>query len=113
MYTKIPVEDTINYIKQLVWEYQTSFLTGHMAFNGECFQQIFVGERTLHQSFLTYTNKKVIWPVLFKRCIDDGFGITKANREEIEYWVEEFNFLREIEIWKRGRFYGFFFFKGD
>ena len=28
-------------------------------------------------------------------AIDDGFGITKANKKEFEYWVDEFNLLRE------------------
>ena len=39
--------------------------------------------------------KKIIWPLLFKRFIDDGFGITKANKNEFELWVDEFNLLRE------------------
>ena len=41
------------------------------------------------------TNTKIIWPVLFKRFIDDGFGSTEANKEEFEYWVQEFNLLSE------------------
>ena len=63
-------------------------------------------------------NKKIIWPLLFKRCIDDGFGITKANKNEFELWVDEFNLLREtitIDKFKYGgRFYGSFnIFKGE
>ena len=55
LYTNIPVEDAINFIKQLVWEYQnvirnTEFLVeildvnlknSLMMFDGEYFQQIF------------------------------------------------------------------------
>ena len=38
---------------------------------------------------------KIVWPLLFKRFIDDGFGITKASKTEFEMWVNEFNSLRE------------------
>ena len=40
-------------------------------------------------------DKTLKWPVLFQRFIDDGFGITKANKFEFEYWVSEFNLLRD------------------
>ena len=40
------------------------------------------------------TVKKLIWLILFRRFIDDGFGITKGNRKDFEYWVSEFNLLR-------------------
>ena len=65
------------------------------------------------------TNTKIIWPVLFKRFIDDGFGITEANKEEFEFWVQEFNLLREtitIDKFKYGNtvdFMDLFVFKGD
>ena len=35
------------------------------------------------------TDPKLIWPVLFKRFIDDGFGITKGNREEFSLSKED------------------------
>ena len=41
------------------------------------------------------TDSKLIWPIFYKRFIDDGFGITKGNKSEFEYWVSEFNSLRE------------------
>jgi len=41
------------------------------------------------------TDPKLIWLVLFKRFIDDGFGITKGNREDVIYWIEKFNELRK------------------
>ena len=65
------------------------------------------------------TNKKIIWPVLFKRFIDDGFGITEANKEEFEYWIHEFNLLREtitIDKFKYGNdvdFMDLLVFKGE
>ena len=65
------------------------------------------------------TNNKIIWPVLFKRCIDDGFGITEANKDEFEFWIQEFNLLREtitIDKFKYGNevdFMDLFVFKDD
>ena len=131
MYTNISVEDAINYIKQLVWEYQdvipnTEFIiellevilkNSLMSFGGEYFQQIFgviMGTNVapilanIYMAKLenllqvkSKTNKKIIWPVLFKRFINDGFGITEANKEEFEFWIQEFNLLREtITIYK-------------
>ena len=39
------------------------------------------------------------WPLLFRRYIDDGFGITKGLKTTVEYWISEFNKLVEsIEI---------------
>ena len=40
------------------------------------------------------TDPKLIWPILLKRFIDDGFGITKGNREDVIYWIEKSNELR-------------------
>ena len=65
------------------------------------------------------TNKKIIWPILFSRFIDDGFGITEANKDEFEYWIHEFNLLREtitIDKFKYGNdvdFMDLFIFKGE
>ena len=65
------------------------------------------------------TNTKIIWPLLFKRFIDDGFGITKANKNEFELWVDQFNLLREsitIDKFKYGNqvdFMDLFVFKGE
>jgi len=38
---------------------------------------------------------KLKWPCLFKRFIDDGFGIMEGDKSDFEYWVSEFNLLRE------------------
>ena len=82
-----------------------------MTFNGEYFQQIFrviMGanvapilaniylaklEKLLFQK--SETDKKLIWPILFGRFIDDGFDITKGSRADFKYWVSEFNLLRD------------------
>ena len=45
------------------------------------------------------------WPVLFTRFIDDGFGIFEGTQEEVEYWINQFNLLREtikIDKWSYG-----------
>ena len=41
------------------------------------------------------TDPKVIWPVLFKRFIDDGFGFTKGVWKYVIYWIKKFNELQE------------------
>ena len=41
----------------------------------------------------TINDPKIAWPILFKRLIDDGFGITKASKKDVEYWISEFNNL--------------------
>ena len=35
----------------------------------------------------------MVWPIIFKRFIDDGFGITKGSKTDVEYWIAEFNKL--------------------
>ena len=65
------------------------------------------------------TDKKIVWPILFRRFIDDGFGVTKGNKKEFEYWVSQFNLLREtitIDKYSYGDYVEFmdlFIFKGD
>ena len=39
------------------------------------------------------TDPKLIWPILFKRFIDDGFGITKGDRKDVIYWIQKINEL--------------------
>ena len=51
------------------------------------------------------SDSKLIWPVLFKRFIDDGFGITLGLWNDVIYWIEKFNELREsfkIDIYNWG-----------
>ena len=69
-----------------------------MAFNRECFQQIFrviMGTNVapilaniyllrLEKLWLEKckTDEKLIWPVLFRSFIDDGFGVTKGSKKK-------------------------------
>ena len=41
------------------------------------------------------SDPKLIWPIRFRRFIDDGFGITKGVRKDVIYWIEKFNELRK------------------
>ena len=41
------------------------------------------------------TDIKLKWHTLFKRFIDDGFGIMKGNKLDFEFWIAEFNLWRE------------------
>ena len=65
------------------------------------------------------TDPKLIWPVLFKRFIDDGFGITKGDRKDVIYWIEKFNELRktvQIDKFNWGNaldYMDLFIYKGD
>ena len=34
-------------------------------------------------------------PILFRRFIDDGLGVTMGSKKEFEYWVSQFNSLRD------------------
>ena len=40
-------------------------------------------------------DKKLKWPVLFQRFIDDGFGIINGRKQDVEYWINQFNTLRK------------------
>jgi len=55
--------------------------------------------------YIICTRKNMIWPEMFKRFIDDGFGIIKSNKKQFSRWVEEFDNLREnifIDKWTFG-----------
>ena len=42
---------------------------------------------------------------MFKRYIDDGFGIMRGNKKDVRMWIKEFNNLHEnifIEKWSFG-----------
>ena len=125
LYTNIPVDDAIRCIQKLCFEFQDVIPNAHfiiellelvlsnsvMVFDGEYFQQIFgliMGTNVapiltnIYMALLEIELKnkcksdpKLIWPVLFKRFIDDGFGVTTGFRKDILYWIEKFNELRD------------------
>ena len=65
------------------------------------------------------TDPKLIGPVLCKRFVDDGFGITKGNRTDVIYWIGKFNELRktiQIDKYNWGNtldYMDLFIYKGD
>ena len=47
----------------------------------------------------TKNDPNMVWPIVFKRFIDDSFGITRGSKTDVEYWIMEFNKLeKSIEI---------------
>ena len=64
-------------------------------------------------------NKNIKWPIMFKRFIDDGFGIMRGNKKDVESWIYEFNQLREnifIDKWTFGNHVAYmdlYIFKGN
>ena len=125
LYTNIPVTHAIKLMKELVFEYREMISNADfildlleivlenslMEFQGEYFQQIFgiiMGtnvapilanlylaklEKILKEK--TINDPLMVWPIFFKRYIDDGFGITKGSKANVEYWIKEFNNLVE------------------
>ena len=37
-----------------------------------------------------FFDKKLKWPILFQRFIDDGFGIIEGTKLDAEYWIKQF-----------------------
>ena len=40
-------------------------------------------------------NKNIKWPIMFKRFIDDGFGIVRGNKKDVETWIYDFLISRK------------------
>ena len=38
---------------------------------------------------------KLKWSILFRRFVDDGFGVMQGNKSDVDYWVVKFNSLCE------------------
>jgi len=123
LYTNIPVTHAIELMKELVFEYRDVISNADfiidlleivlenslMEFHGEYFQQIFgiiMGTNVapiIANLYLAKLEKilkdkskndpKMLWPIFFRRYIDDGFGITKGSKSDVEYWITAFNNL--------------------
>ena len=48
-------------------------------------------------------NKNVKWPIMFKRFIDDGFGIMRGNKKDVESWIYKFNQLIHQSYYQMNR----------
>ena len=44
------------------------------------------------------TDKNLALPILFKRCIDDGFAVSKTSRKDFDYWASEFLYGDSFEF---------------
>jgi hypothetical protein len=122
-------------MKKLVFQFQNVIQNAHfvielleivlknslMTFDKEYFQQIFgiiMGTNlapilaNLYMAMLQEElkrkckhDKKLKWPSLFLRFIDDGFGIMEGTKKDVEYWILQFNNLRKsinIDKWSFG-----------
>ena len=122
-------------MKKMVFQFQNVISNAHfvielleivlknslMTFDKEYFQQIFgiiMGTNlapilaNLHLAMLQEELKrkckhdaKLKWPTLFLRFIEDGFGIIEGTKKYVEYWIGQFNNLREtikIDKWSFG-----------
>ena len=64
-------------------------------------------------------DKKLKWPTLFQRFIDDGFGIMEGKKKDVKYWINQFNSLRKtitIDKWSFGNhveFMDLYVYEGD
>ena len=125
LYTNIPVTDAIELMKKLVFLFQNIISNAHfviklldivlknslMTFDKEYFQQMFgmiMGTNlapilaNLYLAMLQeelkkkcIQDKKLKWPTIFQRFIDDGFGIMEGNKKDFKYWINQFNSLRK------------------
>jgi hypothetical protein len=47
----------------------------------------------------TKDDPKMIWPILWRRFIDDGLGVIKGLKKDVEYFVHKFNsMVQSIKI---------------
>ena len=124
LYTNISVKDAMELMKRLFFKYQNMIPNAHlilelmdlvlkgaiMKFQEEFFIQIMgivMGTNLApilaniymamleEELYIICIRKNIIWPEMFKRFIDDGFGVIKNNKKQFSMWVAEFNNLRE------------------
>jgi hypothetical protein len=67
----------------------------------------------------TKNDPKMIWPSLWRRFIDDGFGVIKGLKTDVEYFVHQYNSLvqsikiDQIEFGDQVHFLDLCIYKGD
>jgi hypothetical protein len=149
LFTNIPCEHAIELMKEVAFMHQTECQNMHfvielleitlkfnaMEFMGEIFVQIFgiaMGTNiapilaNLYLAMLekklkdqTKNDSKMIWPCLWKRFIDDGFGVIQGLKKDVEYFVHKFNSMvktiqiDKIEFGDRVHFLDLCIFKGE
>ena len=110
LYTNISVNDAIKLMKKLFFKYQNVIPNAHfimelmdlvlncvvMKFQEDFFMQILgivMGTNLApiltnicmamleEELYIICKNKNIVWPKMFKRFIDDGFGVIKSNKK--------------------------------
>ena len=148
LYSNISVKDALELLKRLVFKYQNVIPNAHLiielielVLNSAImeFQKVFYKQilgivmgtnlapilaniymAMLEEELKTICkNKNIKWPIMFKRFIDDGFGIIRGNKKDVRTWINEFNQLREnifIDKWTFGNHVAYmdlYIFKGN
>ena len=148
LYSNISVKDALELLKRLVFKYQNVIPNAHLiielielVLNSAImeFQKVFYKQilgivmgtnlapilaniymAMLEEELKTICkNKNIKWPIMFKRFIDDGFGIMRGNKKDVRTWINEFNQLREnifIDKWTFGNrvaYMDLYIFKGN
>jgi hypothetical protein len=123
LFTNIPCDHAAELMKEIAFMHQNECKNIHfilellevtlkfnaMEFLGEIFVQIFgiaMGTNiapilaNLYLAMLehklkeqTKNDPKMIWPSLWRRFIDDGFGVIKGHKKDVEYFIHKFNLL--------------------
>ena len=87
-------EGAIAMIQKLVFDFQKVIPNAHL-----------ITKQSLRHYYGHKPSSNLKWPRLLKRFIDDGFGIFYGSKEDIIYWINQFNMLREsitIDKWSIG-----------
>ena len=114
LYTNISVKDAIKIMKKLFFRFQNVIPNAHfmmelmelvlnyaiMKFQEDFFMQILgivMGTNLApiltniymavleEELYIICKNKNITWPKMFKRFIDDGFGVIKSNKKNFCY----------------------------
>jgi hypothetical protein len=149
LFTNIPCDHAVELMKELTYMFPNELQNANflielleitlkynsMEFMGEIFVQIFgiamgtniapilanlylaVLEKKLKEN--TKNDPKMIWPSLWKRFIDDGFGVIKGLKKDVEYFVHKYNSMVDsikidkMEFGDKVQFLDLCIYKGD
>ena len=55
------------------------------------FTSIYLAKLEKKSEGKTKNDPTMVWPILLRQYTDDGFGIPKGSKTNLEYWISEFN----------------------
>ena len=61
----------------------------------------------------TKNDPKMKWPSLWRRFIDDGFGVIKGLKKDVEYFVHKYNSIVDCIKIDKMEFEDIFIYKGE